>query len=512
MNKKVFLYSTLTSYISMMVNILANILIVPILMNGLGQFSYGIWITLITIFGALGVTDLGMGQSITKLIAQYSNDPKRTNYINTVVSTTFSISSVIGIIIILVNIMISFYIGKFMHFNSSSIQFVYIILSINFFLGFTFGSTYNNILIGYKKIYVSNIINILKSIILLISTIIIFKMHGSLKVLSVIYLGITILSILVSRYTIRKSLKSIKIKYSLYDKKLFKVIFSPGVYYFILQISCLIIYNTDNIVLSYFVGASIVALYASTYKIIDIFMKLVFTATDNLFPFISEMEGDNNLNDIKKMNINSSKYSLGFGIFLSTMFIFFSENIMNIWLGSGKFIGNAVVFTFCASLIINSITHNSAIYISALYKHKAISMCTIIEATMNLILSIVLVRKFGTIGVAIGTLIASLLNSAWFVPYYCCRVLKIRIMDYFHKVLLSNGIILVLFSALLFIETNYLLTVTTILILISVYLVNFIIYLGIYYLFVLDKIERLNLLAYINKLKMKILGSNKVSN
>src|SRR5665213_2368650 len=68
-------------------------------------------------------------------------------------------------------------------------------------------------------------------------------------------------------------------------------------------------------------------------------------------------------------------------------------------------------------------------------KHKALAKWAIGEAIANLTLSIILARKFGIYGVAIGTLIPSLVVHLILWPRYITQLVGISAFDVMWKVL-----------------------------------------------------------------------------
>ena len=58
------------------------------------------------------------------------------------------------------------------------------------------------------------------------------------------------------------------------------------------------------------------------------------------------------------------------------------------------------------------------------------------EALANLILSLILVRPLGMIGVALGTALTSTFSSLIAQPIYVCRVLSLGLVDYYRKAFL----------------------------------------------------------------------------
>ena len=68
--------------------------------------------------------------------------------------------------------------------------------------------------------------------------------------------------------------------------------------------------------------------------------------------------------------------------------------------------------------------------LSAVEKHAPYANMTVIEAILNIILSIYFTINFGLIGTISGTIVARLLTNAWFMFYQSLKVLEYKISDF----------------------------------------------------------------------------------
>ncbi len=113
------------------------------------------------------------------------------------------------------------------------------------------------------------------------------------------------------------------------------------------------------------------------------------------------------------------------GAALSASFIFYylNKDFISIWVGSDNFGGMELTAAFACLLFFHSVHKAAAVPLSGALRLKEISLMSIVEAVMNLVLSIFLVQYIGLAGVALGTLIAGLLTSWWFTPLLTCRTI-----------------------------------------------------------------------------------------
>jgi O-antigen/teichoic acid export membrane protein len=67
-------------------------------------------------------------------------------------------------------------------------------------------------------------------------------------------------------------------------------------------------------------------------------------------------------------------------------------------------------------------------------KHRFLALSTVIEGVVNLTLSILLARRYGIVGVALGTTIPMLITRTFVQPVYVCHVAGIAISEYLRRV------------------------------------------------------------------------------
>lgn len=167
--------------------------------------------------------------------------------------------------------------------------------------------------------------------------------------------------------------------------------------------------STDNIIISKFLGLSIVGLYSNYYLIINMLNTFINSA---LYSMISSI-GNVNISESpeKRLKIFNTLNFLCFVIFLIfslCLFNLFNIFIGRIWIGEKYLLDTGVVLIISIVFYINGLMHlNDAVKSSAgLYdKDKYVP---IIQSIINILVSIILVNKFGLVGVFIGTLVSAM--------------------------------------------------------------------------------------------------------
>jgi O-antigen/teichoic acid export membrane protein len=66
-------------------------------------------------------------------------------------------------------------------------------------------------------------------------------------------------------------------------------------------------------------------------------------------------------------------------------------------------------------------------------RHQYIAYVRVVEGFMNVVLSVLLARRFGIVGVAIGTAIPMTLTAIFIYPVHVCRMLEVPLTQYVYE-------------------------------------------------------------------------------
>jgi O-antigen/teichoic acid export membrane protein len=103
------------------------------------------------------------------------------------------------------------------------------------------------------------------------------------------------------------------------------------------------------------------------------------------------------------------------------------DNFIGVWMGPQYSRTSGIVLSILATALLFSLPNAPASSIAlGIGKHKTIAKWAIGEAVANLSLSVVLARIFGIYGVAVGTLVPSLVVNLCFWPRYVTNLVKIN--------------------------------------------------------------------------------------
>lgn len=183
------------------------------------------------------------------------------------------------------------------------------------------------------------------------------------------------------------------------------------------NIGTYLVFGTDNIIISSFISVTAVGLYSNYNMLIEICRTFINQVFNNIYHSVGNLVANESIEKVYRiyrvyMFLNFWLYSF-FTIALYIMI----EPFIKLWLGAEFLMSEGVlvilVIIFYERGMRNAITTvktTSGIFHEDRY-------APLLQAAINLIVSVVLVQYIGIVGVFIGTLVSALAVPFWVTPY-----------------------------------------------------------------------------------------------
>jgi O-antigen/teichoic acid export membrane protein len=129
------------------------------------------------------------------------------------------------------------------------------------------------------------------------------------------------------------------------------------------------------------------------------------------------------------------------GIFLSI----WGHAFINLWVGERNFAGMDVLVLLIILNFFHALGTPAVALLQGIGNNKAITYSEVVCAVLNLMLSILLVRKAGLSGIVIAVLVAHVCTSFWVAQYSVLRCIRLSLREYISTCILPPllpGIIL----------------------------------------------------------------------
>jgi O-antigen/teichoic acid export membrane protein len=412
-------------------SIIVMLFLTPYIISHVGVERYGIWAIISVITGYLGLFDFGIGASFIKYIAEYYTK-KDYEKINLIVNTGFVFYSVFAI-----------FMGASVYFFSYSFLKVFNIPSefrsealFVLFLGILiFGasnamSPFVSIRAGLQRYDISNKLNIILSFPNIIGVVLFLKLGYGLRGLIVNNAIIFIINCIASFMIAFKILPQLRWNPFSFRKSIFHQLLRFGIKLQASNIASMISFHFDKVLISHFISIASVTFYDLGSKVTSYVRIIPLILQTAIVPAASEIEAGRDRNLLWKLYIRGSKYLILIG---TPIIVFVAGNAalaMLAWMGPGYDKSAMVIQVLAIGYFMNFITGMGSAIALGMGRPEIEMKYGVFIALSNILLSTLLILKFGLIGAALGTTISLSVGSIYFFWMFH-NTLNRPLSDYF---------------------------------------------------------------------------------
>jgi O-antigen/teichoic acid export membrane protein len=430
--KKSFFLGTIALNIKNVLFAALGMILTPFLLKNLDDSSYGVWILLGNVLSYINLFDFGITGTSNTLIARVQNKDVK---FQELVSNIFVLQLIISGLILFFGILLSDYFSGFFNLSHiNNIQLIFITTVVSFAISFPL-RVFSSTLIGLQLIHHNALIDFFSFLFTFSIQILLVKQNFGLISLPIGIIISKVFTFIFYYLYVSNTVKEFKINYKSISFQGLISILNVSKYWFIGSISALLIYSSDNILIGKLMGAQYIAAYTISIRLFEFIKERIYSINAAILPGFAQLYSEGNLNKISDVYLNMQKLIFSISIFVFQFVFFINEFFVDFWVGKQYYIGNLNNFFFSIYLFCTLIFHSSSVVISSTLKVKNTSLLRLLEAIINLVFSIILVQKFGYIGLIISTCAALILTNFWYSPYKVLKMLSIPFKYFFEKVI-----------------------------------------------------------------------------
>lgn len=404
-----------------------SLVYVPVVLNYLGDYKYGVWASILNILSWISYFDLGIGNGLRNRLSESlaSSTPRISPKV--LVSSAYAIlMGVVAIVAVVCGVAIAFvdWPALLSAWNVDESLLCVVELS---FLGMCFSfvlTLCNSVYYALQKAQVVNLISVCQQAVMLLSVwLLSLTGTSSLTAVAVFYVLSNILVYGVFTVYVFARNRSLAPSPRCCSREVAKDVGGLGIMFFVAQIATLVLFTTDNLIVSNLFGPEQVTVYATANK--------VFTVLPSLFaalvvPLWSKTTVDYARGDIVEIRASLSKMHRLFAVATMGVIIMVVafKPVVQLWLGRDLGFENSLVILMGVYAVIYMWNAIYSQIVNGLALVGFIAAIAFVQLVVNIPLSIFLASScgLGVNGVLLGTIIAMLIHSVTY-PFYCKRAL-----------------------------------------------------------------------------------------
>lgn len=399
--------------------------LIPVVVHYVGVEQFGLWSLMIALTGYVGLADFGLNTSFVKYIAEYVSlgDYER---VNAVVRHGVLFYGVLSLLFLVIGWFLFVPVFDLLRIPPEQ----YDLATVTFFLALagygvtSMTSVFVSVLSGIQR---TDIYNMLAAIVMVVrfSAIMVALLLGKgLPGLMVADLLVTLASVAPLWMVTRKCVPQLSLRSLRYDHLMMKRLFRFGSQLQISRVAELVQVQFDKFLLTRFVGLAAVSLYDFGSRPLGRLRALPLSAISSLVPAVSALDAEHNPARILAGLLRATRYLIVIGMPLFVFFICFARDIIRVWLGDGFDQAATTMQVLSIPYFLSVIVGVLALVSQGMGEPKFQMQAMVVQASLNILLSTILVMWLGYYGAVLGTTIAGVAGSLLFLHLYGRRLMN----------------------------------------------------------------------------------------
>ena len=406
-------------------HIVCTFLLVPLTIDFLDTENYGVWLTLSSFIAWFSFFDIGLGNGLRNKFAA-ARATNNAEFAIGYVSTAYYAIGSICILFFLLSLAAGYWVDWTKVFNTSAnmrgqLQLLMPIVFGCFSLQLVL-KLITSVYVGDQDHSINGKISFLSAALsLLIVWLLTLTANSSLLLFGIIFSALPVIILLILNvYAFTGKYTMYRPKFSFWKKSYFNEIFGLGFTFFIIQISVLVLFSTDNFIITQLFGPAAVVPYNVAYKYIGI-SNMIFTIL--LTPYwssITEAYEKGELDWIRKAMKNLMKFMIGILVVI-VLLVIFAPWAYQLWLGDKVMVPSELTLAMALFFAITMAYAPFNFFINGVGKLRLHMYTFLIAALINIPLSIYLAQSttWGVSAVIVASSICVFPNLILFpIQYY----------------------------------------------------------------------------------------------
>jgi O-antigen/teichoic acid export membrane protein len=412
------------SYLVIATEIALGIFMLPFNVSHLGKSAYGLWMLVASVTVYFSVLDMGYGWAQVRFAAKYraQNDAAA---LNELASTMFGVFSGIGLLTLTGAAVIAWNLDRFFPLAGDELttgRIVLLVLSGYVALSFPM-SVFGGIVNGFQRQYLNGVASFASTIFVALANVLVLRAGHGLVALVTVTTAVRVLAFGAYAANAYRAFPALRIRPSLFKPQRLREVTGFSVFVLLLDIANKLNYSTDAIVVGAFLGTSAVAVWAVAQRLIEIVQRVTDQLNGALFPVVVDSSTVDRVDRLQRILIQGTRLSLAMVLPLATLLALVARPLVFAWVGPTFGESVHIIWILSAAVALRVGSSTSSVILKGGDHHKFVAGANLSMAVANLALSVLLVRAFGLVGVAVGTLVPIAATAVFVVfPRACRRV------------------------------------------------------------------------------------------
>jgi O-antigen/teichoic acid export membrane protein len=423
-----------TRYMVIATDAAIGLVLLPVNVYYLGQSMWGLWVLTASLNTYFSVLDLGYGGSITRFVALY-RARRDARGLNEILSTLAVIFACVGVLAYGAFILVALNVGRVFNLTPDQIETARTLLLISgvyVALGFPFG-VFGGVTNGFQRYDINNIVGVGTTVAVAIVNVTMLASGYTLVQLVAVTTSMRIGAYLIYRRNAYRTFPALSLRPSLFRWSRLREVTGFSVYVAIINWSRQLNYATDAVIIGAFMTPAAVALWTVPSRMSQFVQRLTNQLNGVLTPVVVDSAATRRHDRLRTIFIQGTRLSLVGVIPLAATLFLLAQIVIPSWVGPRfeQSIPIAQILAIVIAFRVGTATANTVLQGAG--EHRLLAFTNLTVGVLNIGLSLLLIRQYGLVGQAFGTLVPVSAASAFVLWPAACRRVKIGVGEAFRR-------------------------------------------------------------------------------
>lgn len=397
-----------SNWIFIVLTIAATYFLTPFIIRTLGQEGYGTWTLITAMTGYMNLLALGVPMASVRYLAQdvAAGD---TDSINRTIGTCAGLYLLIGAAALVIGGLLAFCFAMFFEIPAALhaqavLAFVLMVLQVS--AGFI-GLLPEGIMFAHHDFVVRNLVRIAGVFLRLCLTVAALTLAGSLVALAAVQVACLAFDFGTTWWLIRRRYPGVRFSLRDFDVAVLRRICSFSLYVLLLAAGARLTFETDALIIGAFQDVGSIPYYVVANSLIVYVMEFVIAIAAVVAPMATKLQTAGRMDQLREIFLQWSKVAVSLTVLVGLYLIVLGPNFIGLWIEpsfEGPS-GEILQILMISSLIFLPIRGVAIPILMGIGKPRTPTIAFLITGVLNVVLSILLIGRFGLTGVALGTAI-----------------------------------------------------------------------------------------------------------
>jgi O-antigen/teichoic acid export membrane protein len=436
----IILRNIASNWVGFGVNAAITLLLTPLILRELGTARYGIWILTSSLIGYYGLLDLGFRAGVTQYLTRYLAIGDHTKA-SECMSSAIAVLGALAALMVVLSVAAAYIAPHIFDLPGEMVgEAFWCILIVGCSSGIQFAlSPFTSVFTAKQRFDLANLIGVMTRLLTAGGIAMSLKAGQGLVGISAVTCAVSVVDYVIRWRVAHRLAPHLSISRHRTSVKRLREIGSFGAWNFLISINAYVYQYVPNILIGSLMPISAVGHYALATALTRQINSVLGPVAQVIYPAATELHVQGDQEGLERLYHDSSRLIMLTMVSIVLIAAFWADDFYRLWIGGRYLSGTpfhsvAVLFQI---LLISVITNYSSSIAAQILisggRVRAVAIALLCASILNLATSLALIGRYGLVGVAAATVVASVVVDLIAMPLLLQRFLGLSVAPFLRR-------------------------------------------------------------------------------